>query len=94
MASQVPCLVFLCLIALVLLGFGAYYTYMYRKENYLTSCFHVGGKCLEVENCEHDHHYRRNITTCIHKRKVCCMQDPQPTDNTEDYRELISPLDI
>ncbi|KAH8248247.1 hypothetical protein KR038_008707 [Drosophila bunnanda] len=87
MTNQVPCLVFLFLIVVLFLSFGAYYTYMYKKDTVLTSCYHVGGKCLELENCEHDHHYRLNVTTCIHKRKVCCMKEAQSMDNSEDYRE-------
>ncbi|KAH8291896.1 hypothetical protein KR054_001977 [Drosophila jambulina] len=88
MSTQVPCLVFLFLIIVLVLVFGGYYTYQYQKKTHLASCYHLGGRCLEVENCDSAHQNRRNVTTCIHKRKVCCMPEPQPRHNIEDYEDF------
>ncbi|KAH8256310.1 hypothetical protein KR032_000394 [Drosophila birchii] len=85
MSNQVPCLLFLFVIAILVLSFGCYYTYMYKKDYYLESCYHLGGKCLEEENCELSHQYRQKATTCVHKRKVCCMSERQLILNVDDY---------
>ncbi|KAH8343708.1 uncharacterized protein [Drosophila kikkawai] len=88
MSNQLPCLFFLLLITILLLLFGGYYTYKYKKINILASCYHMGGKCLELENCED--HQSKLLTTCVNKRKVCCVKETEDKhlEYSEEYGEV------
>ncbi|KAH8330596.1 hypothetical protein KR067_005442 [Drosophila pandora] len=54
----------------------------------LVSCFKLDGKCREFWNCEKSFQ-SREITTCINKRKVCCLKSSQVKNilDTEEYLE-------
>ncbi|KAI8045974.1 hypothetical protein M5D96_002165 [Drosophila gunungcola] len=54
----------------------------------LESCYLKGGFCRELWNCE-ERYQSRLRTTCINKRKVCCMPTIQmkSLQDAEDYAE-------
>ncbi|XP_017084778.2 LOW QUALITY PROTEIN: uncharacterized protein LOC108117091 [Drosophila eugracilis] len=88
MPSNWPCPVFLLVFILLALVVGAYYTYIHPKQIHLESCYLNGGSCLELWNCE-ERYQSRVLTTCINKRKICCMQTIQMKNlqDAEDFAE-------
>ncbi|EDW49445.1 uncharacterized protein LOC6619046 [Drosophila sechellia] len=76
MPSHWPCLLILLVLIVLLLAVGGYYTIIHPKQIHLESCYDKGGACRETWNCEE--RYRSRVrTTCINKRKVCCMSTLQ-----------------
>ncbi|KAH8249934.1 hypothetical protein KR026_001934 [Drosophila bipectinata] len=76
MPSQWPCLVVMLILCCVFFSIGAYYTMKHKISTQLVSCFQIDGKCREFWNCE-EAFQSREITTCINKRKVCCLKTSQ-----------------
>ncbi|KAH8369470.1 hypothetical protein KR009_011988 [Drosophila setifemur] len=76
MPSQWPCMVAMLILCAILLAVGGYFTIIYQKKTHLASCYLMGGSCREFWNCEQDFQSRER-TTCINKRKVCCMPEVQ-----------------
>ncbi|KPU79310.1 uncharacterized protein Dana_GF27267 [Drosophila ananassae] len=88
MPSQWPCLLVILVLCGVLVSIGAYYTMIHKKPLQLVSCFKLDGKCREFWNCDKSFQ-SREITTCINKRKVCCLKSSQVKNilDTEEYLE-------
>ncbi|XP_017060698.1 uncharacterized protein LOC108101039 [Drosophila ficusphila] len=81
--NHLPCVVILFVLFVLGLAVGGYFTYMHPKQIHLVSCYLEGGSCLEVWNCE-EKFLSRHRTTCINKRKVCCMPSIQVKNQADE----------